>query len=85
MLEVDNCVGPEGEFAGHAWLEIGQTIVDVPSGFCGSLIIDGQARVCPWRQRAYVVIPRLSASIQRHWGKHMKAIGRNLSLMEVGT
>ena len=52
MLEVDNCVGPEGEFAGHAWLEIGETIVDVPHGFSGSLTINGRARVCLFGQRA---------------------------------
>ena len=74
MIEVDNCVGPEGEYAGHAWLEIGKTVVDVMHGFSGPLMVVGHGRVCHHGQRAYVGVPKLAASIRGQWRGQMKAI-----------
>lgn len=74
MLQVDKEVGPEGGYAGHVGLEIGDRVVDVMHNFSGSLIVDGWERVCLWGRRAYIAVPNLAALVRRRWRVQMQAI-----------
>ena len=78
MLEVDSEVGPEGDYAGHCWVEIDDRIVDVMHGFAGKLVTRGRGRMCPWRQRAYVTVPRLGAAVRRRWRDQMQAVAASI-------